>query len=114
MSYTTFEVSGVRYKKGQLSATVKNTGTRKGTETVQVYFKRADDKNGPIKTLCDFEKVTLEPGASKTLHFSLSEKQLESWDSQTNTMRFVPGKYQLMVGNSSEAAALQSISVKLK
>ena len=114
LSYTTFEVSDVRYKKGQLTATVKNTGTKKGTETVQVYFKRTDDKNGPIKTLCDFEKVTLEPGASKTLHFSLSEKQLESWDSESNTMRFVPGKYELMVGNSSETTSLRSISVKLK
>jgi beta-glucosidase len=114
LSYTTFEISDVKYKKGKLSATIKNTGKKKGSETVQVYFKRPDDKNGPIKTLCDYKKVILEPGESQNITFEPTHKQLESWDSKSNTMRFVPGKYELMVGSSSLDKDLKRINVKLK
>ena len=114
LSYTTFKTSKPKYKHGKLSVTLTNTGEVKGTETVQVYFRRLDDKEGPIKTLCDFKKVTLEPGVSQTVTFSLKNQQLESWDSGSNTMRFVPGRYELMVGSSSLDKDLLHVVVKLK
>ena len=38
----------------------------------------------------------------------------EGWDEGTNTMRVVPGKYELMVGSSSLDSDLQKIKVKVK
>lgn len=40
--------------------------------------------------------------------------RFEGWDSQTNTMRVVPGKYQIFVGGSSAEAAKNVIEVKVK
>lgn len=45
---------------------------------------------------------------------SLPRQSFEGWDSQTNTMRVVPGKYQIFVGGSSTEAAKNVIEVKVK
>jgi beta-glucosidase len=92
---------------------MKNIGKMDGTETAQVYFRRTADKEGPLKTLCAYQQVSLKAGETRTVSITIPKKQLESWDVQTNTMRFVPGQYQLMVGSSSADNALQSINAKL-
>ena len=117
LSYTTFEFSkpAVRVKGDvvTLTVTIKNAGKVDGTETVQVYFRRTADKEGPLKTLCAYQQVTLKTGESRNINITLSRKDFESWDTQTNTMRFVSGQYQLMVGSSSADNALLNINVKL-
>lgn len=117
LSYTTFEFSKPTVRvKGDvvtLTVTIKNAGKVDGTETVQVYFRRTADKEGPLKTLCAYQQVTLKTGESRNINITLSRKDFESWDTQTNTMRFVSGQYQLMVGSSSADNALLNINVKL-
>jgi beta-glucosidase len=117
LSYTTFAFSKPIVKvKGDavaLTFTMKNTGKVDGTETAQVYFRRTADKEGPLKTLCGYQQVSLKAGQTRTVTITLPKKQLESWDAQTNTMRFVPGQYQLMVGSSSADSALLKINAKL-
>ena len=117
LSYTTFAFSKPIVKvKGDavaLTFTLKNTGRVDGTETAQVYFRRTADKEGPMKTLCGYQQVSLKAGQTRTVTITLPKKQLESWDAQTNTMRFVPGQYQLMVGSSSADNALLKINTKL-
>ena len=66
-----------------------------------------------MKTLCGYQQVSLKAGQTRTVIITLPKKQLESWDAQTNTMRFVPGQYQLMVGSSSADSALLKINAKL-
>ena len=119
LSYTTFAFGSVKVKqakneKVELSFTVKNTGKVEGTETAQVYFRRTADKEGPLKTLCGYQQVTLKPGETRTVTVTLPRKNLESWDTQTNTIHFVPGEYQLMVGPSSADSMLQKSIVRLK
>ena len=117
LSYTTFEFSKPTVRvKGDvvtLTVTIKNAGKVDGTETAQVYFRRTADKEGPLKTLCAYQQVTLKTGESRNINITLSRKDFESWDTQTNTMRFVSGQYQLMVGSSSADNALLNINVKL-
>ena len=117
LSYTTFKFSKPTVRvKGDvvtLTVTIKNAGKVDGTETVQVYFRRTADKEGPLKTLCAYQQVTLKTGESRNINITLSRKDFESWDTQTNTMRFVSGQYQLMVGSSSADNALLNINVKL-
>ena len=93
---------------------IYNKGTREGTEVAQVYVKRIDDVDGPIKSLKAFQRVTLKAGEKQTVSIDLPRKSFEGWDAQTNTMRVVSGKYQVFVGGSSEDAARNMIEVKVK
>ena len=114
LSYTTFEIGKPVYRNNAVQVSVRNTGSREGTETVQVYLRRTADTEGPLKTLCAYRQLRLKPGQQQTLTIPLQRQQLETWDPQTNTMRVVPGKYEIMVGNSSADSALKKISVNIK
>ena len=105
LSYTTFRIGQPVCKGRTLKVKVSNTGLREGTETVQVYIKRNADSDGPVKSLCDFQKVSLKAGESKEVTFTLQDNAFECWDPLTNTMRVMSGRYTLYVGNSSAAKA---------
>lgn len=119
LSYTTFQ-----YKKGKavcqkdgsvrLSFQLRNTGKRAGTEIAQVYIRRTEDVNGPIKTLRDFQRVTLRPGETQTVSFVIQPDQFETFDEATHTMRVMSGKYTLMYGGSSAEYSLKKINIDLK
>ena len=113
LSYTQFEIGKPQYSNNKVRVSVKNTGTREGLETVQVYIRYLADKEGPQKTLRAYQQVTLKPGESKTIVIDLPRQRFEGWDAKTNTMRVVPGKYELMVGNSSADSQLKKITVTL-
>ncbi len=119
LSYTTFDFKNLRQKTMKdgsiaISLTVKNTGKVDGTETVQIYFRRMADKHGPLKTLCGYQQVNLKASEQQVITLTIPRKHLETWDSQTNTMRFQQGMYQLMAGPSSGDAQLQKIQVNIK
>ena len=114
LSYTTFDISKPVYKNDKICVTVKNMGTRQGTEVVQVYVRNIADKEGPLKTLRAYQRVDLQPGESKTVDIDFPRERFEGWDTKTNTMRVVPGKYELMVGTSSADKDLQKIQVNIK
>jgi beta-glucosidase len=117
LSYTTFSFSNPSVSANGNSVAVtfkiKNTGKTDGTETAQVYFRRTADTEGPLKTLCGYQQVNLKAGEERKVTITLPRKSLETWDAQTNTMRFVPGQYQFMVGASSADSSLQKINAKL-
>ena len=112
LSYTTFSFSKPTYKNGKVNVKVTNTGKREGTETVQVYLQPTNDNSGIFKTLRGFAKVKLQPNETKTVEIDMPSERFETWDEVTHTMRVLPGKYLLMVGNSSDDSALKVIRVK--
>ena len=118
LSYTTFEIgeatSRVDGDAITVTSTVKNTGTRKGTETLQLYIRNLQDPDGPLKSLRGFQRVTLNPGESKTVELNLDKKSFEFWDAETNTMRTKPGSYEILYGNSSQDKDLKTIKMELK
>ena len=114
LSYTTFQLGKPVYKNNKVQLTVKNTGTRQGTEVVQVYVRNMADKEGPLKTLRAYQRVDLQPGESKTVAIDFPRERFEGWDTKTNTMRVVPGKYEMMVGTSSADKDLKKIQVSIK
>ena len=101
LSYTNFEIGKPEYKNNKVQVSVKNTGAMVGLETVQVYIRNIADMEGPLKTLRAYQQVQLAPGEAKTIAIDLPRSSFEGWDAQTNTMRVVPGKYELMVGNQA-------------
>ena len=114
LSYTSFALGKPSYSNNKVRVNVKNIGTREGLETVQVYIRRIADTNGPLKSLRAYSQVSLTPGEAKTLTIPLPRERFEGWDEKTNTMRVVPGKYEVMVGTSSADKDLQKITVTIK
>ena len=118
LSYTTFAFKGLKVRKlaggdVEVNVTVKNTGKRDGMETVQYYFRRTADTEGPLKTLCGYQQVLLKAGEQRTVTTVIYRRQLESWDTATNTIRFVTGQYELMAGPSSADRSLLKRNVQL-
>ena len=114
LSYTTFDIGKPAYSNNKVQVRVKNTGSREGTETLQVYIHRPADKEDALKTLRAYQQVQLKPGEQRTVTIPLTRQQFETWDAKTNTMRVAAGKYEIMVGNSSADNALQKITVNIK
>ena len=114
LSYTTFNISKPVYDDGKVNVTVTNVGSREGVETVQVYIRNIADRQGPKKSLRAYSQVNLAPGESKTLTIELPRQSFEGWDTATNSIRVVPGDYEVMVGNSSADKDLKTVLVRVK
>ena len=118
LSYTTFEVGEAKCSVDgdnvAVNVTVRNTGKRDGTEIVQVYIRNAVDKEGPLKTLRAFKRVDVKAGQTVQATLQLTRESFEGWDSETNTMRIKPGKYDLLVGSSSLDKDLQCLTVTIQ
>ncbi len=120
LSYTTFDVSNLQLSRSSVSrngsltasVTVKNTGTRTGDEVVQLYLHDpVATISQPVRRLRGFERVTLDPGQSKTITFTLDKSDFGFYD---NRARFVvePGRIDVYAGNSSSASMKQSFTVR--
>jgi beta-glucosidase len=117
LSYTTFELgeptSSVNGDNVAVNLSVKNIGQRDGSETVQLYIRNLQDPDGPLKSLRAFQRVNVKAGQTATVKLTLDRKSFEFWDPETNTMRVKPGKYEILVGNSSTDKDLKKLSLSL-
>lgn len=113
LSYTRFEMGDVKSDGKTVTTSLKNIGTREGTEVIQVYVRRCDDVEGPLKSLKAFKRVTLKPGETKSVEIALDDESFTLFDPSTNTMRVVPGKYEIFVGNSSRPEDLSKVTVEI-
>jgi len=111
LSYTRFEFSnlvvtpGIQNAQGdiQVSVDVTNTGQRKGDEVVQLYVKDEVSSVTVYETqLRGFERITLEAGEKKTVHFVLHANDDLGMLDKNNKWVVEPGKFQVLIGNSSE------------
>ena len=115
LSYTTFEYSNLKVSpeeqktQGQINVSVDitNTGKHQGDEIVQLYIK---DLVSSVTTyesqLRGFERVNLKPGETKTFHFKLTPGDLELLDKDMHWV-VEPGKFEVLVGSSSEDIRLK-------
>ena len=103
LSYTTFEYGQPVVKGRKLTVSVTNTGSCYGEEVVQLYTRRVDDAEGPLKSLRGFKRVGLRPGESAKVTFKLDDEVFLSWSEDAQDMVPVHGEWELMVGGSSDA-----------
>ncbi|GAB2805288.1 glycoside hydrolase family 3 protein [Lentzea nigeriaca] len=90
-----------------LSVTVTNTGSRAGSEVVQIYVRALGARyEAPRLRLADFRKVWLEPGESRALTFRLATEQLAHWDVGTGAFTVDPGDYEVLVARSADNVVL--------
>lgn len=120
LSYTNFSYSPVTLSattmspEGNLTAsvTVTNTGKVEGTEVVQMYIR---DMVGsvvrPVKELKGFERISLQPGESRTVNFAVTPELLKFYN---GSLEYVlePGDFQLMIGTNSREVQTVDFSVK--
>ena len=116
LSYTTFAFSDMKVGSTSIKdsdsldvqVTVKNTGRRAGKEVVQLYVHdHIKDVKRPVKELKDFAKVSLKPGQSKEVHFKLGFRDFAYYDTEISDWKVETGKFDIMVGGSSDNLPLQ-------
>lgn len=116
LSYTTFDYTNAvatstpsANADGNVSVTIKNTGSRKGADVIQVYANFNGDSNyGKLnKRLVGFKRVELEPGEEKTVDIPVSYRSL-SYYSETSHQYIVDGNsITLQVSTSSADADIK-------
>lgn len=121
LSYTTFRLENARLtkkrigRKGstQVLVDVTNTGSREGSEVVQLYIRDlVSSVTRPIKELKGFKKVWLKPGETTTVALDIHPAALSFYDVN---MKYVvePGDFEIMVGTSSRDADLTKLALRV-
>ena len=81
-----------------------NTGRRRGTEIVQCYVRiRGASVEQPVRSLRGFQRLTLDPGESKSIDFPLGFDELSFFNAQSRRV-IEPADYTVFVGGSSTVA----------
>jgi beta-glucosidase len=115
LTYTTFDYSNLQVspekekRQGDIKVTVDitNTGKLKGDNVVELYLKQElSDVTVYDYDLRGFERISLEPGEKKTVEFTLHPDDLAILDKNMN-WTVEPGKFQVMIGASSEDIKLK-------
>jgi beta-glucosidase len=109
LSYTTFEYNNLKVTPAaiapngtaQVSFEVSNTGSRSGDEIVQLYLHAVVSlPTRPVLELKDFARVTLAPGESRTVTFTLTPEKLAALGMDMKPV-VQPGEFEVLVGRSS-------------
>jgi len=119
LSYTKFEIGKEKLEmgsdgNGKLSVDVTNSGKRDGAEIVQLYIRDLQDAEGPLKSLRGFERINVKAGQTTTAIIQLNRRSFEFWDSASNTMRVKPGKYEILVGTSSNDSNMKKLTITIQ
>ncbi len=108
LSYTTFEYGKARTEGSKIIIPVTNTGSSEATEVVQLYVKKTDDAEGPLKSLRGFSRVTVVPGQTVEVELPLTAETFLSWNEQKQDMVPEKGTWELLYGGNSHD--LQSLT----
>lgn len=88
-----------------VTATVRNTGRRAGSEVAQLYI---GIPGGPVKQLRGFEKVQIAAGSHANISFPLARRDLSTWDVVAQKWALQSGRYTVYVGSSSRDLPLST------
>ena len=119
LSYTTYEYSDVKLSAAKMaqngevkaSVTVKNTGNREGKETVQLYIRDLiATSTRPVQELKKFQKISLKPGETKTVEFTITAEDLKYYN---HDLKYVcePGDFEIQIGPNCRDVKKQLLTV---
>ena len=116
LSYTTFSFANLQapmmVASGAgvgISFDVTNTGSVAGAEVAQLYVSDPSAKvDRPERELKGFQKVRLDPGQTKHVTLTLDARAFSYWDDSAHKWTIDPGKFTLLVGDSSENTSLHA------
>lgn len=119
LSYTTFDIGAPALSARSIapggsvtvSVPVRNTGTRAGDEVVQIYVRdMVSSVTRPIKELKAFRRVTLAPGESRMVSFTLGREAFQMWNDKMERV-VEPGDFEIMAGPNSAALKSTTLTV---
>jgi beta-glucosidase len=122
LSYTTFQLDDLRVAspaigpggRTEVTVRVRNSGARAGDEVVQLYIRdQVSSVTRPVKELRGFARVTLQPGESKSVSFTLGPDELSLIDRRMQRV-VEPGRFDIMVGTSATPALTATLDVVAK
>jgi len=117
LSYTTFNYGNLKLSSRQIKADgaitatfdVKNSGKMAGDEVVQLYIHDVSPSlKRPAKELRGFERISLNPGETKTVTLTIPGDKLAFYDEKIHAFRVEPEMIDLMVGSSSDDIRLKT------
>jgi beta-glucosidase len=118
LSYTTFSYSGLRVIPAQteatgsggplavVTATVTNTGKVAGADVAQLYLTDPASSGEPPRQLAGYQRVSLQPGQSTRVTFTLDARSLSYWNDAANGYVVPDGAFTAYLGDSSASADL--------
>ena len=113
LSYTAFKFSNLHLSKAtmdvsdtnEVSVDVTNTGPVAGDAVAQIYIhQQYGSASRPVRQLEGFQRITLQPGETKTLKFPLGKKELEFWSPEKREWSVEPSNFDVWVGEDSTAS----------
>jgi beta-glucosidase len=111
LSYTKFSYHNLTVTPGSnnsatVSVQVTNTGTRTGAALPQVYVTQPAGAGEPPLSLQGFKQVSLAPGTTATVSFTLPSHAFSHYDTASNAFVITPGTYTVRVGSSASSLPL--------
>jgi beta-glucosidase len=109
LSYTTFNYANLQVEPGTIgpegqtraSLDVTNSGSMRGDEVVQLYIRdEVSSVTRPVKELRGFSRITLNPGETKKVEFTLGPEELSFLDREMHRV-VEPGTFTIMIGGNS-------------
>lgn len=108
LSYTDFAYSGLKLSGGKTVTarfTVRNTGNRPGAAVPQLYLRARDGVAAP--RLLGFQRVELEPGASRTVTVQVDPRLLAEYDVAAGQWRIARGRYDIALAKDAASPVEQ-------
>jgi beta-glucosidase len=119
LSYTSFKYSGLRVTPlaatadgnqdqplAEVTARATNTGKVAGADVAQVYVGDPSSAGEPPRQLAGYQRVSLDPGQSAQVHFTIDARSLSYWSDSANAYVVPPGAFTVYAGDSSAVANL--------
>ncbi len=111
LSYTSFSFDNLKVTPSaptrspiEVSVEVTNTGSRTGDAVVQLYIhQRAGSASRPVRQLKGFERLSLEAGTKRTVHFTLGKDELQFWSPIEKKWVVEPEQFDVWIGEDSSA-----------
>jgi beta-glucosidase len=112
LSYARFDYSNLTVDRDVIAsdetltvnADVANTGERRSDEVVQLYVhQRSGLSSRPVRELKGFTRITLGPGESRTVQFTLGPAELRYWSAAVRDWTIDASTFDLWVGGDSTA-----------
>lgn len=107
-TYTNLKLSTSKYDLGKnkpltISVDVTNTGNVAGKEVIQLYINDEHSTlDRPFKELKGFKKISLKPGQTQTVTFTIDKRALSAYDDKLKRWIAEPGKFTVLIGSSSQ------------
>ena len=113
LSYSEFSYGEAVLADGLLSVPVTNVSKVDGDEVVQVYLRRNDDRNGPLKSLRGFRRVHVKAGETVVVNIPMAPENIDLFNPATGTFDSPSGTHTLYYGGTSDTSRLRTLEFEI-